>query len=339
MLEAQGKTSGIERAAILLLVLGEHDAAEVMKHMGPKEVQLIGTAMAGLKKISRDQVSTVLSDFRETVETQTALGIGVDEYVRNVLMKALGPDKANTLIDRILMGGQTSGLEALKWMDPRAVAEVIRLEHPQIMSIVLSYLESDQAAQVLALFPEKVRLDVLMRIATLDGVQPSALHELNQIMEKQFSGNNTNNLRSSGVGGIKTAANILNEMDSSTESELIGKLKEADPNLAERVEELMFVFENLLDVEDRGIQALLREVSSESLIVALKGASEAVKEKIFKNMSKRAAEMMRDDLEVKGPVKLSEVEVAQKEVVAIARRMADAGEIILGGRGGEQYVS
>lgn len=339
MLEAQGKTSGIERAAILLLALGEHDAAEVMKHMGPKEVQLIGTAMAGLKKISRDQVSTVLSDFRETVETQTALGIGVDEYVRNVLMKALGPDKANTLIDRILMGGQTSGLEALKWMDPRAVAEVIRLEHPQIMSIVLSYLESDQAAQVLALFPEKVRLDVLMRIATLDGVQPSALHELNQIMEKQFSGNNTNNLRSSGVGGIKTAANILNEMDSSTESELIGKLKEADPNLAERVEELMFVFENLLDVEDRGIQALLREVSSESLIVALKGASEAVKEKIFKNMSKRAAEMMRDDLEVKGPVKLSEVEVAQKEVVAIARRMADAGEIILGGRGGEQYVS
>ncbi len=339
MLEAQGKTSGIERAAILLLALGEQDAAEVMKHMGPKEVQLIGTAMASLKKISRDQVSTVLSDFRNTVENQTALGIGVDEYVRNVLMKALGPDKANTLIDRILMGGQTSGLEALKWMDPRAVAEVIRLEHPQIMSIVLSYLESDQAAQVLALFPEKVRLDVLMRIATLDGVQPSALHELNQIMEKQFSGNNTNNLRSSGVGGIKTAANILNEMDSSTESELIGKLKEADPNLAERVEELMFVFENLLDVEDRGIQALLREVSSESLIVALKGASEAVKEKIFKNMSKRAAEMMRDDLEVRGPVKLSEVEVAQKEVVAIARRMADAGEIILGGRGGEQYVS
>ena len=330
--------SGTQRAAILLLALGEQDAAEVMRYMGPKEVQSVSLTMAELKDIDKDNVTNVLNDFQQAVGRQTALGIGTDSYLRNVLTKALGPDKANNMISRILMGGQTTGLEELKWMDPRSVVEVVRLEHPQIIAIVLSYLEADHAAQVLQLLPDKVRLDVMMRIASLDGVQPAALRELDQILEKQFAGKSSGSLQSSGIGGVKAAANILNEMDSSVEGKLMESFKEADAGLAEEVEELMFVFENLIDVDDRGIQILLREVTSDKLVVALKGASEALKEKVFKNMSSRAVEMLRDDLDAKGPVKLSEVEAAQKEIVAAARKLAEAGEIALIGKSGEEYV-
>ncbi len=327
----------VDRAAILLLTIGEQHASEVLKHMGPKEVQKLGAAMAGLANVSKDQVGVVLADFCDTVGNQTALGVGSEDYIRNVMVRALGEDKAGGVIDRILLGSSSKGLDALKWMEPRAVAEIIRLEHPQIIAIVLSYLDSDQAAEVLALFPEKVRLDVLLRIASLDGIQPSALHELDEIMEKQFSGNNTSNVKSSSVGGVKTAANILNNMDSSLEADLLAKVKETDAELGQKIQDNMFVFENLLDVDDRGIQTLLREVSSENLLLALKAADQAMKDKIFKNMSKRAAEMLRDDLEAKGPVKLSEVEQAQKEILTVARRMADAGQIALGGSG-EEYV-
>lgn len=337
MAETTPKFSGTERAAILLLSLGEKEAAEVLKHMGPKEVQKIGAAMATLSNISKEQAGVVLREFVSTVEQQTALGVGTEEYIRKVLVAALGEDKAGGLIDRILLGRNTKGLEALKWMDARAVADIIRLEHPQIMAIVLSYLDSDHAAEVLAQLPPRVRPDVLMRIATLDGIPPSALQELDEVLERQFSGNA--NVKSSGMGGVKTAANILNYMDSSQEAEILDKIKEADGDLGQKIQDQMFVFENLVDVDDRGIQALLREISSESLVLALKGADEAVREKIFKNMSKRAGEMLRDDLEAKGPVRLSEVEAAQKEILAIARRMAEAGELVLGGKGSEQYVT
>lgn len=338
MPEASTHNTGTERAAILLLTLGEQYASEVLKHMGPKEVQALGTAMAGLSNISKDHVGGVLAEFCNSVDNQTALGVGSEEYIRNVLVKALGEDKAGGIIDRILMGGNSKGLEALKWMEPRAVAEIIRLEHPQIIAIVLAYLDNDQSAAVLALLPERVRLDVLMRIATLDGIQPSALNELNEIMEKQFSGNSASNIKSSAVGGVKTAANILNNMDSSMEAAILAKVKEADTDLGQKIQDQMFVFENLLDVDDRGIQLLLREVSSENLLLAMKAADEAMREKIFKNMSKRAAEMLRDDLEAKGPVRLSEVEAAQKEILTVARRLTESGEIAMGGKGGEQYV-
>ncbi|MFA7095468.1 MAG: flagellar motor switch protein FliG [Gammaproteobacteria bacterium] len=337
MAEATTKFNGTERAAILLLSLGEKEAAEVLKHMGPKEVQKIGSTMAALSNISKEQADVVLREFVSTVEQQTALGVGTEEYIRKVLVSALGEDKAGGLIDRILLGRNTKGLEALKWMDARAVADIIRLEHPQIMAIVLSYLDGDHAAEVLAQLPPRVRPDVLMRIAALDGIPPSALQELDEVLERQFSGNA--NVKSSGVGGIKTAANILNYMDSSQEAEILDKIKEADGDLGQKIQDQMFVFDNLVDVDDRGIQSLLREISSESLILALKGADEAVREKIFKNMSKRAGEMLRDDLEAKGPVRLSEVEAAQKEILAIARRMAEAGELVLGGKGAEQYVT
>ena len=330
--------NGAERAAILLMTLGEQAAAEILKHMTPKEVQKVGAAMAALQNVSKQDVNAVLASFCDTVESQTALGVGSDEYIRKVLIKALGEDKASGVIDRILLGTNSKGLETLKWMEPRAVAELIRLEHPQIIAIILSYLEADQSAEVLMGLPERLRADVLLRIATLDGVQPTALQELNEIMEKQFAGNATGNLKSSSVGGIKAAANILNFLDSSKQRELTDKIRQADEALAQKIEDKMFVFADLVELDDRGVQALLREVSSDSLIVALKGADEAMKEKIFKNMSKRAAEMLRDDLEARGPVKLSEVEKAQKEILSVARRMAEAGELVLGGKGGEQYV-
>lgn len=334
--EKAKELNGVQRSAILLMTLGEKAASEVLKHMDPKEVQKLGVAMAQIDNITRQQVEDVLHKFCSMVQEETGLGLGSDEYVRKVLINALGQDKAEGLIDRIIQGGNTKGLETLKWMDPRAVAEIIRLEHPQIMAIVLSYLEPDQAAEVLALFPDRVRVDVTLRIASLDGIQPNALNELNDILEKQFSGNS--NVKSSSVGGIKAAANILNFMDSSIEGEIMDGIKEVDTDLGQNIQDLMFVFDNLLEVEDRDIQTILREISSESLILALKGAEDALQEKIFKNMSKRAAEMLRDDLEAKGPVKLSDVEGAQKEILSVARRLADAGDISLGGGGGEEYV-
>ena len=334
--EGKLKLSGTDRAAVLLLTLGEENASEVLKHMGPKEVQKVGSAMAGLTNVPREQVTRVLETFTETVQEQTALGVDSDEYIRSVLVGALGEDKAKGLMDRILLGSSTKGLEALKWMDARAVAELIRLEHPQIQAIVLSYLDNDHAAEVIKFFPERTRHDVLLRIATLDGIQPSALQELDEILERQFAGNQ--NVQSSTVGGVKSAADILNFVDSSIEGEIMEAIKDADAELGQQIQDLMFVFDNLIDVDDRGIQALLREVSSETLILALKGAEEGMKEKIFSNMSKRAAEMMRDDLENKGPVRLSEVEGAQKEILAIARRMSESGELVLGGKGSEQFV-
>jgi len=333
---ADAKLSGTDRAAVLLLTLGEESASEVLKHMGPKEVQKVGSAMATMTNVGRVQVSEVLSNFSETVENQTALGVGAEDYIRTVMVGALGEDKAKGLMDRILLGSSTKGLEALKWMDARAVAELIRLEHPQIQAIVLSYLDNDHAAEVIKFFPERTRHDVLLRIATLDGIQPSALQELDEILERQFQGNQ--NVQSSSVGGIKAAADILNFVDSSLEGEIMDSIKDADAELGQQIQDLMFVFDNLIDVDDRGVQSLLREVSSDTLILALKGADEGMKEKVFDNMSKRAAEMMRDDLENKGPVRLSEVEGAQKEILAIARRMSESGELALGGKGAEQFV-
>jgi flagellar motor switch protein FliG len=328
--------SGSQRAAILLLSLGEDQAAAVLKHMSPKEVQRVGAAMAALNSVPKAVAGQVMQDFVSTLDEQTALGGGSDDYIRNMLVSALGEDKASSLINRILLGRNSRGLEALKWMDARAVAESVRTEHPQIVAIVLSYLDADHAAQVLAVLPDSIRADLLMRISSLDGIQPVALQELDEILEKQFSGNN--NLKSSMVGGVKIAANILNFMDASLEGRIIEKVREADQNLAQQIQDLMFVFDDLAKVDDRGIQNLLREVPGDQLILALKGADPALKEKVFSNMSKRAGETLREELENKGPVKISDVEAAQKEILKIARRLADAQELVLSGKGAEEYV-
>jgi flagellar motor switch protein FliG len=328
--------TGTDRAAVLLMSLGEENAAGVLKHMGPKEVQRIGTAMASLQSISRQDMNRVLQDFVQTVEQQTALGVGSDEYVRKVLTSALGEEKAGGVIDRILTGRNSKGLEALKWMDARAVADMIRMEHPQIVAIVLSFLDADQAAEVLALLPESAQTEIVMRIATLDTVQPNALEELDQILEKQFSSSSAQ--QPAAMGGVKNAANIMNYLDPSSESRIIEQIRKSDAALGGTIQDLMFTFDNFLDLDDRSVQSLLREVPGDRLVIALKGADEAVREKIFRNMSKRAAEMLREDLESKGPVRLSDVEAAQKEILGTVRRMADNGEIVIGGRGGDEYV-
>lgn len=330
------KISGVERAAILMLALGEKDAASILSHMGPKEVQELGLAMANMSNVSTGKMESVMHSFVDTLRSQTSLGVDSDQYIRNVLTDALGKEKAGGVIDRILLGRNSKGLEQLKWMDPRSVAELIRLEHPQIIAIVLSFLDSDHAAEVLSEFPERIRPEIVMRIATLDGIQPAALQELDEILEKQFSG--ASNVKSSSLGGIKTAANILNLTEGSIESSILEQVASADPEIAQEIQDNMFVFENLIDVDDRGIQTLMREVASDQLLLALRGADEGLKEKIFKNMSKRAAEMLRDDLEAAPPVRLSDVEAAQKEILTVARRLADAGEIMLGGGGGEEFI-
>jgi flagellar motor switch protein FliG len=326
---------GIEKSAILLMSLGEEAAASVFKYLGPREVQKLGQAMAAMKSVTRDSIDGVLGDFHKAAGEKTAVGMDSDQYVRTVLTKALGDDKASGIIDRILQGGDTSGIEGLKWMDSPSVSDLIKNEHPQIIATILVHLDRDQASEVLGHFPESLRNDVILRIATLDGIQPSALKELNDVLTKLLSG--SNNLKKSPMGGVRTAAEIMNFMSGSVEGTVIENIREYDGDLAQKILDEMFVFDNLIDIDDRGIQLILREVQSESLIVALKGASEELREKIFKNMSGRAAEMLREDLESKGPVRLSEVEGEQKEILKLVRRLADEGQIVLGG-GDDAFV-
>jgi flagellar motor switch protein FliG len=331
-----GGRSGIEQAAILLLSLGEKEAADVLKHLSARDVQRVGAAMAQVANVSRVEVMNVIGDFTTAVEMQSSLGIGSEEFIRKTLVNALGEDKAAGLIDRILLGHSSKGLEQLKWMDSRAIAEMVRFEHPQIVAIILAYLEADQSAEVISQLPENVRAEVLLRIATLDGIQPAALRELDQIMERQFAGNSQ--ARSSALGGPKCAADIVNMLEPRIESSVMEEINKVDEVLGAKIQDLIFVFDNLVDVDDRGMQELLRQVPSDKLLLALKAADDRLKEKIFKNMSQRAAEMLKDDLASRGPVKLSEVEAAQKEILGVARKLSEEGTISLGGKGGEAYV-
>ena len=328
---------GVERSAILLMSLGEESAAEVLKFLGPKEVQKLGSAMATLKNVTRSKVVTVLNDFRVEAESQTGLGGDSSEYIKSVFTKALGSERASNLIERILHGGDTAGIERLKWMDGAAVAELIVNEHPQIISTILVHLDRDQASEVLAFFAERLRNDVILRIATLDGIQPTALKDLNDVLTKLLTGS-TNTLKKATMGGTRVAAEILNFMPAALETSVIATVRDFDPEIAQKIQDEMFTFDNVHDLDDRAIQLLLREVQSESLIVALKGTTEELREKIFKNMSTRASEMLREDLEAKGPVRISEVEAEQKEILKIVRRLADEGQIALGGKGDEAFV-
>lgn len=328
-------SDGIEKAALLLVTLGEAEAAEVLKHLGPREVQKIGQAMAQIKGVPRDRVEAVLGE----LEDHTAAGgkVGADEeLIRGMLTKALGEERAGHLLSRILSDSDTAGIESLKWMDAATVADLIKNEHPQIIATILVHLEFDHGAEILKQFTERLRNDVMLRIATLDGVQPVALQELNDALSRMLSG--SQKMKKARLGGIKTAAEILGFIGAANETAVLDAVRDYDPELAQNIMDQMFVFENLLDIDDRGIQTLLREVQSEQLVIALKGASEGLREKIFKNMSQRAAEMLREDLESKGPVKLSEVEMEQKEILKIARRLAEEGQIVMGGKGSEEQM-
>ena len=327
---------GVEKSAILLIALGEDHAAEVLKHLGPKDVQRLGHAMAGLTSVPRTRVDEVLAEFQQSAAESAAVRVDTSSYVRSVLTKALGDDKASNLISRILQPGETNGIEGLKWMDAATVADLIKNEHPQIIATILVHLAHDHASEILNQFGERLRNDVILRIATLEGILPEALKELNEVMLRLLSGSTS--MKKSAMGGVRAVAEMLNSMGSANEAAVLDSIREYDPDLAQRILDEMFVFENLLELEDRAIQLLLREIQSESLILAMKGASEPLREKIFKNMSQRAAEMLREDLDSRGPVRLSEVEAEQKEILKIVRRLADEGQIVLGGAGGEQMV-
>jgi flagellar motor switch protein FliG len=328
--------AGVQKGAILMLALGEEEASEVMKYLGPREVQKLGAAMSTMKSIQSEELAAVLEEFRSQTEQNTSLGVDSDEYIRTVLTKALGEDKAASLLNRILGTRDASGIESLKWMDAQSVAELVRNEHPQIIATILVHLERYHACEVLEFFTERLRNDVVLRIATLDGVQPAALRELNEVLTKLLTGNES--LKKKPMGGVRTAAEILNFLGGENEASVMANLKNYDADMAQKIMDEMFVFDNIMDIDDRGIQVMLREVQSESLIVALKGAPPELREKIFRNMSQRAAEMMREDLESKGPVRLSEVEAQQKEILQIVRRLADEGQIMLGAKGDDAYV-
>ena len=330
------KLEGVEKAAILLLSLSEEDAAQILKHLEPKQVQKLGTEMAKVDDMTQSKITSVHKHFIEEIQNYSTIGFQSQDFVKRALTAALGEDKAANLIDQILMGSGAKGLDSLKWMDSKQVASIIRNEHPQIQTIVLSYLEPEQSAEILAQFPEKVRLDLLMRIANLEEVQPAALQELNEIMEKQFAGQA--GTQAAKMGGLKSAANIMNYLDTAIEGQLMDAIREQDEEMNQQIQDLMFVFDNLVDVDDKGIQAILREVQQDALLKAIKGADEELKDKIMRNMSKRAAEMLNDDLEALGPVRISEVETAQKEILSVARRLSDSGEIMLGGGGGEEFL-
>ncbi len=327
---------GVEKSAMLLLSLGEDGAAEVLKHLGPKEVQKLGHAMAAMKAVPREKVEAILDEIAHETAKGSPLSVDTD-VIKAMLTKALGDDKAANLIARIMQGGDTAGIEGLKWMDAATVADLIRNEHPQIIATILVHLDYDHAGEILKLFTERLRNDVLLRIATLDGVQPIAIHELNEAMKRLLAGA-SGNIKKSAMGGVRHAAEILNFVGQQVETAVVDNVREFDPELAQKIIDEMFVFENLLEVDDRGIQLLLREVQSDSLILALKGAPPELREKVFKNMSQRAAEMLKEDLEAKGPVRLSEVENEQKEILKIARRLADEGQIVLGGKGGDDQM-
>ena len=328
--------AGTQRAAILLMSLGEQDAANVLKQLDAREVQKIGIAMAELKEVSREQATSVLDKFIGIADGKANMASGSTDYVRRVLTQAVGKQKTDMLLDRVSTGQAGQGIEQLKWMEAKAVAQIIGGEHPQIAAIVLSHLEPEQSAAIMPLLSDDFRTEVLMRIASLNEVPQTALTELDQLVEKQANVKPPAPLRR--VGGARTVANILYAMEKDTSGEEMGKIEKSDSAMHQQIKDLLFIFDNLLDVDDRGVQALLREVGSDTLAVALRGAEPEVQEKILKNMSKRAAEILKDDMEARGPVKLADVEAAQKEIIVIAQRLAEEGTITLGGKGAGEFV-
>ena len=328
--EIEGLTS-TDRAAVLLLLLGEQEAANIIKYMDPKEVQRIGAAMVSAADMSQEAVNFVLDEFVSTLKNQSSLGLGTSDYVEDVLRRALGEDKAASVMGRILPGQASKGLDILKWMDARAIADMVRNEHPQVIAIILSVLEFEVAADVLQFLPQAVRPEIMQRVAALETVQPAAMLELESIMKKQFSNNSS--ARSSSVGGVKQAAKIMNFVKVDMESQIMEGLSNLDEDIMLQIQDNMFTFENLVDVDNRAIQTIMRNVDQDLLMTALKGASEFVKEKFFDNMSSRARVMFIDDMEAKGPLRISDVEEAQKNIMRTARKLSDAGELVLAGRG------
>lgn len=327
---------GLNDAAIFLMSLGEEEAAEVFKHLSPKEVQKLGETIARTRAVSNDRVTQVMSRFTEAAASQRLLVSDTDNYVRAVLKRALGDDKASLLIDRILQGGDVSGIESLKWMDPLSIAELLRNEHPQIVAAILVHLEFDQTAGVLKNFTERTRNEVMLRIATLEGIQPTALKDLNEVLYKVLAGGDK--IRKTSMGGVKTSAEIINLLGTQLEASVLDSIRDHDPDLAQKIMDKMFIFEDLLKLDGKSVQLILKEVSTDMLVVALKGASTELRNLVLSNMSSRAAEGLREDLESRGPMRLSEVEAQQKEILKVVRRLSDEGQIVIGGGGEDESL-
>jgi len=321
--------SGAQRAAVLMLLLGEQQASEIVKFLNPTEVQSLGGAMVDVSDVSQEAVNAILDEFVATIKKQSSLGLGSTDYVEKVFKRALGDDKAASVLGRILPGQSTKGLEILQWMDARSIADMIKTEHPQVTAIILSVLEHQVAADVLTFLPDETRPEIIQRVASLETVQPSAMQELESIMKLQFS-NNTSS-KSSSFGGIKAAAQIMNSTKTALEASIMKGLEGIDPDLMMRIQDNMFTFENLAAVDNKGIQVLMRAVDNNQLMVAMKGASEDVKARFFDNMSERARGMFKDEMDAKGLMRLSDVEEAQKQIMRSARKLSDSGELVLGG--------
>ena len=326
--------TGVQRAAVLMLLLGEQQAAELIKYMDPKEVQALGGAMVQVADLSQEAVNSVLDEFVATIKKQTSLGLGTTDYVEKVFKRALGEDKAASVLGRIMPGQSSKGLDILRWMDARSIADMIRDEHAQVIAIILSVLEHEVAADVMNFLPATARPEIIQRVASLETVQPAAMEELEAIMKKQFANNST--AKSSSFGGVKAAAKIMNFTKTELESQIMQGLEAIDAPLMLKIQDNMFTFDNLTGVDNRGIQVLMRNVEPDLLMTALKGASDAVQGKFFDNMSERARGMFRDDMEAMGPLRIAVVEDAQKQIMRIARKLSDAGELVLGG--GEDFV-
>ena len=326
--------TGTQRAAVLMLLLGEEQAANIIRFLSPKEVQGLGAAMVQVAELSQEAVNAVLDEFLAEIKRQTNLGLGTSDYVDKVFRRALGDDKAASVLGRINPGHGSKGLEILTWMDARSIADMIQAEHPQVVAIILSVLETGVAAEVLNFLPPDARAEIMQRVASLEQVQPSAMDELEAIMKKQFSTNSSS--KSSSLGGVKAAANILNQTKTTLEAAVMSGLRDIDPDLMQQIQDNMFTFENLVSVDNKGIAKIMANVEPDLMMKALKGASEAVKEKFLGSMSERARGMFRDDMEALPPMRLSDVETAQKMIMRAARKLADAGDLVLGG--GADYV-
>lgn len=327
--------SGAERSAILLMVLGEEEASKVLQHMTPEELQSLGSAMTSIQDISQQEIYNVMSTFVVDTKDMTPLDLGSYDYLKKVLKGALGNNKAKNVLSKIVLSPDAKGIEVLKWMSAEAIVDFIQSEHPQIIATLLTQLEGELAGQVLALLDNSVKSNVIERIALMEDVNSEALQELDDLIDEYFKKEKPDKISS--IGGPSIAANILNNIKPDIESSIMEDINSRDKALGEKIKGLMFVFDNLLDIDDRGMQTILRDAPQDKLVLALKGASPDVREKIFKNMSKRAAEMLRDDLETAGPAKLSEVEDAQKDVLEVALRLAEEGKIVLGA-GGDDFL-
>jgi flagellar motor switch protein FliG len=330
------RLTGTQKSAILMMLIGEDEASEILRNLSPREVQHLGSAMYSVQGLDQETVNLVLDEFLAIIKAQTSLGMGAGNYIRNVMVKALGEDKSQSVLSRIAPTSSSRPIEILDWMDARSIAELVLDEHPQIIALVISYLDAGLGADVLGLLPETMQAEVIRRIATLKTVGPDALRQLEDVMQRKFKANTS--LRASQVGGVEAAARIMNFTQQAMEGRIMKEIAKGDKSLMLAIQESMFVFDNLIMSDDKSLQTLLRSVDTELLILALKGADEPLRDKLFSCMSKRAAANILDEMEALGPVRLTEVQAAQKEIINVARRLSDEGSIVLAGRGGDDFV-